>query len=213
MRIERELPSAGDRRDEGLRVPESSPARALCSRSALGQKPAGGVAMACLVTVASCLLLASSASALYVDTAAPVGSGSTLDLQIEGHSISVLDEIKTIEIRSDDHGIRLRFKVAFKTIEFNDGPVLLDRFDFAGGTGRAVATSSAGPMVVVGGRSVNQMVSRLRIAGRSNVAAARGLHVELQRPIASSQPIPEPGAALLFAAGLAAVGAAGRRKG
>jgi hypothetical protein len=158
------------------------------------------------------MVLTSTATALYIDTATPLGSSSTLDLQIEGHSISLLDEIKTIEVRSDDHGIRLRFKIAFKTIEFEDGPVLLDRFEFASGVGRAVATSSDGPLIVAGGRTVNRMVSRLRVAGRPNVLAARGIHVELQRPIASSQPIPEPGAALLFGAGLAAVGAAGHRK-
>lgn len=164
------------------------------------------------MAIACWLLLASSASALYVDTSAPVGSNGVVDLQIGDHSISVLDEIKTIEVRNDEHGIRLRFKIAFKTIEFNDGPVLLDRIDFGAGVGRAVAVSPDGPVIVTGGRSVNRMVSQLRVAGRSNVLAARGIHVEIQRPVVTTAPVPEPGAALLFATGLLAVGVGARRR-
>ncbi len=193
---------------------EAPAARASVLRANDGSTRIRRVATGCLLAVAGCLLVTSSASALYVDTSAPVGSSSSVALRIGDHSISVLDEIKTIEVRSDEHGIRLRFKVAFRTIDFDDGPVLLDRVDFEAGAGRAVATSAHdGPLIVTGDRSVNRMVSQLRVAGRSNVLAARGIHVDIQRPIATTAPVPEPGAALLFAAGLLAIGVGTRQRG
>jgi hypothetical protein len=58
---------------------------------------------------------------------------------------------------------------------------------------------------------VDRLVTKIDLVGPVSLRSARGFHLDVL-PRTVTQPIPEPGAALLFSAGLAAISVSARRR-
>lgn len=172
-----------------------------------------------LATSAAVALLgfASSAQALYVsfDAAAPT-TDAGVDLMIDGQSVTITTEKKIHHVAT--HGLGFSVAAAWdeKVITFNDGPVALTTVVFDASTGgKAILTGLNGETLAVGSGDVFEpllveKVARMEILG--GVGLPTGIVIDsVPQPIPTN-PVPEPGAALLFGAGLSAVAASGRRR-
>jgi len=141
-----------------------------------------------------------------------------VDIDVNGMSISIIDEIRSVTVRCAECAVSFSFSysVSVKTIRFNDGPVMLSSVEFTDPNGSALIESADGLERVYAGAEINQFVFSVQVIGLydayiGNTAGALvgGVNVDIVRP---TDAIPEPGAALLFAAGLSAIAIRSRRQ-
>ena len=152
-----------------------------------------------LLAACSFLGLASSAQALHVDLGEVGASDSAISVQTQ-------TQIQQVSISIFGGGTKA-LAITQKTFEFTDGPIMIHSVSMHGAAG---ATMIYGPdgMSLVGKRDA-EFIPRLVAAiqtktfGIGVVRSSVGVDIDLDR--APSNPIPEPGAALLFAAGLGAI--------
>ena len=116
-------------------------------------------------------------------------------------------------------GGTVEFERVTKTIEFEDGPVAITGFETEGFLDVAVKTVDDEQLrrlvlVDLGDLADPVMVERIQLKSLAMASDDSVLHIDLGHDlgdnVGESAPVPEPGAALLFGAGLAAV--ASRRK-
>ena len=161
---------------------------------------------------------APTAQAIYVEFGASTGPvvEQTVDIEIDGMSVSIIDEVRTISVRNSEYGVSFSYSVNIKTIRFNDEPVMLSSVEFDDPSGQALIEGPDGLVRVHAGDEINQYVSSVQTIGIYDAyigdtagAAIGGVNVDIVRP---TNAIPEPGAALLFAAGLSAIALRSRRQ-
>ncbi len=177
---------------------------------------------AALATFASLAVvgLAPTAQAAYVEFSPSMGPATEqiVDIDVNGMSISIIDEIRSVTMRSAEYAVSFSYSVSVKTIRFNDGPVMLSSVEFTDASGSALieVDGADGLERVYAGAEINQFVFSVQVIGLydayiGNTAGALvgGVNVDIVRP---TDAIPEPGAALLFAAGLSAIAIRSRRQ-
>jgi hypothetical protein len=157
------------------------------------------------------IALAPTAQAVYVEFSPSAGSATEqiVDIDVDGMSISIIDEVRSISVRGSEYAVSFSYSVSVKTIRFNDGPVMLSSVEFADSSGSALIEGADGLERVYAGAEINQFVSSVQVIGLYDAyigitagALVGGVNFDSVRP---TNAIPEPGAALLFAAGLSAI--------
>jgi hypothetical protein len=160
------------------------------------------------ISVLAFFSMATAAQALYVRfDAAPDVTAPVVDVQVDGLSLSIISGTTQVRIRNAEKGLNLSFALDYKTIRFNGGPVQLNRIDWNNPAGKLFARSASGPARIDQDSPFRRLVSSVTSVGPRRALGARGFEVTRV-----SNPIPEPGAALLFSAGLLAVGVHSRRQ-
>ena len=177
------------------------------------------VASALATSLLMLVALVPTAQAVYVEfgSAGAPTTNQTVDIEMDGHSISIIDETRVVSVNSNEYGLRLRYNVHLKTIRFNSGPVMLSSVEFDGPGGQAMIDGPDGATRVLAGATVGRYVTSVQTVGFytasvGNTAGATvggGVNVDLGRPVSA---IPEPNAAMLFAAGMGFVAVTARRK-
>lgn len=164
----------------------------------------------CLALVAFALLaFAPAAQAAYAQFGTTVGQN--VDIDIEGKSVTIMTEARNFAVDASAYGVvKMNFSLVFSTIQFNGEPAMLQSVDLAGPNARAIITGPTGTSIVSAGMPINQLASSVSVVSLPSVQVANGVNFDGIGVVAS--PIPEPSAALLFAAGLSAVGVSIRRK-
>ena len=206
--------------------------------------------------VASIMMIATSAQAIYVDFADYQGAevGNETTIEVDGHSISISANPTRYDLSITDSGLGVACTDRRRNcrgnsssqidaewresivITFNDGPVELTAVDLSSLYGGEVAVVQAEDFgVSVRGRGWSRRHSDRRVDfdelvtdqiivstwGWFSDASLQGIEfnaisgVDANVPIDQDPPIspvPEPGAALLFVAGLGAVGSVSRRR-
>ncbi len=159
----------------------------------------------CSLVVLALFVSASTAQALYVEMS------SAGDFDVSGQSISI-DQSMTSKQMSGVGGSSWEIALAVTTVTFNDAPVMLSALDFGEDTGKAIVNSVDCVSLVYSDAAMDLMVSSItfiEIGGPSAWTTASGFDITVTT---TTQAIPEPGAALLFAAGLMAASVITRRK-
>lgn len=168
------------------------------------------VASACFAFFA----MTSAAQAIYVgfDPGTRGESNPIIDMRIGDRSISILSGKTQVTINNAEMGIHLSFELDYKTIRFNDGPVALNRIDWKHPGGKLFAQGERGLTAIGQDASLQHLVSSVTSIGSGLRLSAYGIDVDSVAPPVVTTPVPEPGAALLFSAGLLAVGVQARRQ-
>ena len=156
---------------------------------------------AMLWAVCGFLGLASSAQAVYVELG-DNGAHPAISVQTETHmeqiSISIFG------------GGTTTFEVTRRVFEFTDGPIMLRSVTIQGASAPTLLQGPDGTTLLT--KKDAEWVPRLITAIETKTFGINGVRAKIGVDIAPpSSPIPEPGAALLFAAGLGAVAARTRR--
>lgn len=150
-------------------------------------------------------------------------TASAIELGLDDVTASTLGDRVTIQaVREMDAGKMdvfgggtVAFERVTRTIEFEDGPVAITGFETEGFLNVAVKTVDDEQLrrLALGdlGDLVDPvMVERIQLESLAMASEDGVLHIDLGHDLGESAPVPEPGAALRFGAGLAAV--ASRRK-
>jgi len=154
------------------------------------------------------LLLAPAASALEISLA----RAEAFDL---GDVVRIRTEIQVEKVRIDIFGGgSMDFEKIVRTIDFREGPVAVTRFERRGLLDVRVQTAGDDTFrrlsLARGDEPLRIERVQLRGLAFDTPALAGSLRLELApaRDRSTSAPVPEPGAALLFGAGLVAVASA-----
>ena len=162
-----------------------------------------------LTTGSMALFTAPTASAIELGlddvTASSLGDGMMIQ------TVREMDEWK-IDVFG---GGTVEFERVTKTIEFAGGPVAISGFETEGFLDVAVKTVDDEQLKSLALAELGDlvdpiMVERIQLKSLAIASDDGVLHIDLGHDLGESAPVPEPGAALLFGAGLAAV--ASRRK-
>jgi hypothetical protein len=175
--------------------------------------------LTCSATIALlAFAFAPTAQAVYVEfgNSTSEATDQTVDIEMNGHSITIIDETRVVRVDAGEYGFRLSYDVHVKTVQFNDGPVMLSSVEFENPNRRARIDGPDGVTHVLAGATVNRYVSSVQAIGYFDAgigdtaeASSGGVNVDLGRPVSA---IPEPNAAMLFAAGMSFVAVSTRRK-
>jgi len=154
------------------------------------------------------LMLASAGQAIVIDfdqfNDSPI---SEIDVDLDGHAAKIKTELREVDFQITANGPIRKLKYIAQTIEFVNGPmevtgVRLERLAKKGFLMGDDAWMKIDGDDLTGTRRV-QKITRFQMGEFLGLKPA-----DTQPPIAN--PVPEPGAALLFAAGLTAIGATRR---
>ena len=152
------------------------------------------------------LMLASAGQALMIDLDrlkdSPVAE---IDIDIDGHAGKVKTEVLEVDFQITADGPIKKIRYTQQTIEFVEGPIAITGVHLDGSSklGLLIGDDAWLKKDELDGSLVLREITHFNIGEILDVTA-----IDAQPPISS--PVPEPGAALLFAAGLTAIGATRR---
>ena len=155
-------------------------------------------AFAVLTVLAVTLGLGSPAAAIELN----LERLDTLDL---GGRAIVQTEVQLEEVKLGIFGGgTVVYEKVVHTIEFVGGPVEITRFEKNGLLDVAVKTVGDDVLkrLHLGALDEPMMVEKIHLKSLDLGSETGALHIDVRHDIASSAPVPEPGAALLFGAGL-----------